>query len=467
MNALVATLTIMLAAGTTRPEAPSRLRELVPFPHVELTAGISLCAPGDAAREEPSLDELTQALEAGPRTADLLARYGDALRREARLGEAEAALREAVRLRPDAWRAWSALGEVLAARAAKILEEKTTGASSGEPERPDPSILDTARHLLSEAESCHDKAVGLAPEEPEAMARRANYHACQALAVIGTIAALTGQSALLVPEAARRDYRRLAELRPDDPVILGRTALVEFLVAASQLEGTTCLVCRSFEELPEDSRNAIRSRMQQLGSLGEPSDPRPAAVARRMLAFLNAMILEDPGAAFANIEESLRLDPRSADAWQAWIALVPDDASRADRVAARRQEILENCAEPACILAVAKALDLRGNARGALELVQKVLLRWPGNATAWVARAALHIRIGDPTWAAREALEQASTCGARERESLRRGYAFTFAVVAAMSGQPEQAREVLKEILAADPEDARAAEALSLLPAQD
>jgi Flp pilus assembly protein TadD len=63
-----------------------------------------------SGRPEEALPDFQKALDRDPRSADALRERGYALERLARAGEAEAAYRKAIELRPELWSAWNYLG---------------------------------------------------------------------------------------------------------------------------------------------------------------------------------------------------------------------------------------------------------------------------------------------------------------------------------------------------------------------
>jgi tetratricopeptide (TPR) repeat protein len=270
---------------------------------------------------------LRQRLKADPDNAKLLAQLGRALAGGGHHKDAEASLRQAVKLGDKDWQCWTMLGQYLQDRALHALfVGMDTGvnkmldcaalcqyAAAGKIER---KHAHKANVLLKESLACFDKAVELAPKESEVFYRRAVCHFGIAL-LRPALHVAHGEkvplSAVALPISAKAaaDFDRAAQLQPDDPLLLGTAALYQWMVSTARGNQTT-----------DKERLRMGGYVQQLKELAGNSNPDIAARASNLLGFMHFAALNDLENAEKYYRQTVKIEPANDAAWDMLTVLV-------------------------------------------------------------------------------------------------------------------------------------------------
>jgi tetratricopeptide (TPR) repeat protein len=282
-----------------------------------------------------------QRLEVNADDPLLLMQSGEALEALDRSAEAESDYRRAVAAASNDWRCWAGLGHFLQARAGSLLVPKSAAGrieSSPNPALPDwlncrptPDALQQFEKIRREAGRCLDRALALAPKEPEAWVQLAAY------------AGLSNFQSRLIAHFKGEDQ---------PPLDAGALALafisansVAHLKRAADLSRTNCALIAAAggfkvmelrnrrPEVPQDSlRESVREEILLLENLGRQADKNAAAGALAALAFVQ-MTLGDTSASRASAREAAAEDPTLDSAWDILLGTSFDSDSPEEFVA--------------------------------------------------------------------------------------------------------------------------------------
>jgi tetratricopeptide (TPR) repeat protein len=251
----------------------------------------------------------------------------------------EAEALEAVRYSPRDYRCWRALGQSRVQRVIQpfigieqgsLLAKRLTWDQLFElipAEQLSPDQLKQTESRLQEASKCFDKAVSLAPEEPEAYQWRLTFQ----YAAFCFRLMLSGLQPQLLADCCRgfqdsdifNDARDIVRLRPDDPESLDQQAYMYWL-AAMYIEGGKTKppetasdeddifdVC---DHLSNEAKKNIALSVKSLEKLAKSDQPGPAASACRHLALCFAF-LGDIGKAEVQSTRAIELEPTCEESW--------------------------------------------------------------------------------------------------------------------------------------------------------
>jgi tetratricopeptide (TPR) repeat protein len=510
-------IVLLSAPAFAQGPDPARLRAAVHLPTVTLVAGIGfntedgLVLPGDAQETAAEIAALEKALvhdasdaarhlrlaelygkakdqkradAAGERAVRLyrqqvrarpddgrpLAGLGLAFHQVGKKDEAEAALRRAVRLSAGDWSCQVALGRFLTAQALDTavgrLGDRAQWMQILLTRKPSPEALARADRQFAEALTCYNKAVELAPREPEVWTRRAVARLVFGL-FRGVILVAEGKAAnamaSLFNEEGLADLQELARLRPDDPKAVGLAALYEVLLFVVHNADKLNPADGVLQALPEKTRESVRAKIRRLEGLEQGQDARTAAGAAEILGVVCWVALRDPAGTEAHLRRALALNPDRDPVWDiltGWLG-----------AAGRDQECLQVCLgrlkhhdSAYGRLLAAKACENLGQLDKAEEHVRLGLKQEPEDVRCAVALAALLLKRDDA-----RALEQAGRQLDRVGKLLqtstvqdgRNDYLITRALYAALTGDAPRARQLLCGVLRADKDNESAQKALA------
>jgi tetratricopeptide (TPR) repeat protein len=411
---------------------------------------------------------------------DALARkdYGYALLLNGDLVGAENEVRRAVELGPNDWSCWTELGFVLLEKADKELYqeldrfgndlrwEMTSDGKSCQvffgpnstvhsveelfralDEKPvsDQRIV-RAERLLSEASSCYERAVSLAPREPgpyearsELLSRRSELRGT--IALFRKDLATAGQHFLNQILGSLPDKIQEARCLPDEP-------------AAILAEGLCEIMRRTFERLKDGADSPvnpaviedwIKSAEERLDAIAGKSDRKIACRACVVKSYLMQM-RRDQSAAETAGRRAVELDSGSELAWIMLTQSIPHNAL--DRLAicetnVRRFDCRFNRTHLAAAYAAAGRLD------EAETQIRHTLKDDPDDIVAQLQLAGLFLLRDTPdaTAKANDALTTAERLVAADPKHERRGQAAALrAVYCALTGNPMTARIVLQAV---------------------
>jgi tetratricopeptide (TPR) repeat protein len=252
----------------------------------------------------------------------LLTGFGLSLEGAGKSAEAESVLRRAVQVAPGEWRCRVALGRFLDREARQsVLEGASADAETGKPAADDVSLAQTR---MDEAGECFDRAVNLAPTEPEVWFRR-GMHRCLRQMVLNQIRFAKGGDDSLTdifdgcfsPESLA-DLQHAARLSPEDYQLIGATALFEiYSITDRKVRAATPF---SWDSLPEKTQASLRGAVTRLENLAQSPNPRTAAGALEVLGILEGPVLHEPNRCIASLRQALAIQPTREHAWEVLVA---------------------------------------------------------------------------------------------------------------------------------------------------
>src|SRR5262249_23821377 len=210
---------------------------------------------------------LKKQIEGDPKNGRLHAQYADALLWSRRLAPAEAPALKAVRLAPNDWRCWRTLGSLRYYQMGLALygaEERIPWKELYCPNQlmaqllatpPEQERIEQAETRFVEAGRCLDRAIALAPEEPDVYRERYGFQMAGIFWHVGFTALRGGTPPELIHQLSKtdllRDARKLAELRPDDPEIQAN------LAALCLMDALAKKATEAPEEAPKDHKYGL------------------------------------------------------------------------------------------------------------------------------------------------------------------------------------------------------------------
>ncbi len=339
------------------------------------------------------------------------------------------------------------------------------------PGKPDAERVQQIAALRRQARDNYDRAVTLAPLDPDAYSRRARFWLQDRLLLVlmgelGVKGQLPSAEAALTAELA--DFRTEARLLPNSPAVLRRvvsldTALPEFHDDdwfRKNLRGTG-----QENELQAGGTVTAKAALARLTVLSKSSDPKTAAPALEALGESQADT-DDP-AAEVTLRKSLAQDPARSGALVALASLMIAD----NRLSALGDLLLKQSdsdATPASCLLLSETLSAVGQAATAEEEAREALKRLPDSPQANMALARLLLaRSGDDP----SVLPEAGACLTKAETGLgdfaspaqKAALQTLQAVRQALTGDPAGARALLLQTVHDRPTCTQAREALYAL----
>jgi tetratricopeptide (TPR) repeat protein len=448
-----------------------------PVPGVRLNASAALAGSTgpDPARQafERSVELYRRQVKAHPRDGRLLAQFSIVLHAARRRPEAERVARQAVTVAPQEWRGWAALGDVLDTRAGQVLfgssanTEAMDWASFQRLNRliqkpPSPELLGRWRKLSDEARRCIDRAVALAPREPEAHVARVKFRVSH-----GVQRLLFGDERPRTPADAQRmmfeimlspgtvaDLQQVARLRPRDTHAIATGIFCEIFSAALQ-KGLE--IDPGDEEvwdmLPEKTKASAREAKARLENLSRDKEIRTAAGASALLGLLQ-MVMNDGQAAEASLRRAIMLDPSHEHAWDL-LAIVMEGRVGEEGVVEACVELLKQKDSVQGRLTVARVHEKSDELLEAEEQVRAALKLQPNSFTANLALAILLLKADEERSTLAQVGKQLEKMGKLAGKAAspdeRTRYALARGIYYSRIGDLARARQVLQRVPKAEP----------------
>ncbi len=424
----------------------------------------------EAKREKEADEAYAQAVrllrpraEARPQDSRLQAQFADALSEAGQGEEAERVLQAGVRIAPEGWPCWVGLGEASGAKWLRVLSGSPGKSVGSVPEalqrwvemlrrQPSPDQIEEARQYQKEADRCFDRAVALAPKEPEVYLARAKHRS-----FIGMWEQLLAQwrgrgagspdkffAAVFSPEAAA-DLAQVARRSPTNYAAIGYWGMAE---------ASSSFVKRGdgkpLESLPESSRKNVLEAMRLLENLTDHPNRRVASGAAEVLGMMRLIIDDMPGA-MASFRRATALDPSREQAWDGLVGLTANNGKPEDLVALCEERI-QHADTAANRLALAKACYLADLDDKALANARQAVRLEPENPVAQLCAGALLLRrpSADKPELEKFFLTARKLIDATEDQDKRQGLAVTYylnvAIILGLQNEPDKARECLRQI---------------------
>lgn len=281
---------------------------------------------------------------ANPEDTLALDDLGDALSGLGRDAEAETTYRKATATAPKDWRCWVNLGNFLPWNSFLSMFPENMRNQVGlgmQPSqvvlgyRPSPASLQKAQGALMEASQCFDKAIVIAPEEPDVYLQRAGYMMISnwANCFFSYYGGEQKPDSLnwASPQFSVQtvaNLRKAAELSPKNPDYAGLAACFEWWGCAMRAKSANMTP----EMLPETSRQSIDNGIARLENMSQSPNEHVAAAALEYLGVLN-FVLGNPQMAAPQLRRAVALDPMRPQSWDVLLAAVvmknadfPDEA---------------------------------------------------------------------------------------------------------------------------------------------
>jgi tetratricopeptide (TPR) repeat protein len=201
--------------------------------------------------------------------------------------------------------------------------------------RPSPNALKTSEAQCDEASRCFDRAMALAPKEPEVFFQRAGYMSIsnwqncyfRHFRDDEKIDSATCLLAFFSRETVV-NLQKAAELSPSNYEHVSLAAYFTWFNAMIQAKATNYTP----DILPDAARKSIHNTMAHLENLSEVSDKKMAAGALENLGILN-MTFGNSQAATADFRRAVSLDPAREPSWDMWLGTLVSSASPDELVA--------------------------------------------------------------------------------------------------------------------------------------
>jgi tetratricopeptide (TPR) repeat protein len=414
--------------------------------------------------------------ESHPQDGLVLTHLGRALAALNKVDESESVYRRATMLSSNEWKCWAGLGEFLDQRSfGLIVPEKfwsyATSGSALPPEvldfRPPADAFERARKLSAEAAPSFDRAVSLAPKEPDVFLRRA-MHFWLADLTDRLIKHLEGRKtfdANLLAAAWGKsvpDLWEAVKLSPETPRLIGLAAWFEWVGA-----GPADPKDRSFDTLPEATRKSIHDAMNRLERLGDHPNQKLAAQALEAAAILK-LAAGDAAGSVKDLRRVVSLDPSRDNAWELLVGALAHSSAPSEQLVTACESRLKLRKSARNHLLLAKALVKQHRWERAAEEARVALKLETNNIPAHLMAAALVIRQNGELaeamkhlYAVNDALD--ALPDNEERWDRLREYLLNGAIVSALNDQPKEAKEWVNLVLKRDPDDDEAKEILSAI----
>ncbi len=268
-------------------------------------------------------------LKERPDDGRLLAKLAGSLADVGADDEAEATYQRAIQVGAGDWYCWKALGSRRLNqffRAINTLEDPDRFVGYAEMRqwlvegKVSKQAAEKGVALLKEAAACYDKAVALAPNEYDVYHHRASLGW-----VLGELEAAlyaaAGQKAAPADHAGTvsKDLIRAAELRPDDPRVMGLAAI--------------CLITAKAGKLSPGEQKLLEGYIARVSKLAESADPKLAAAALEIRGFFAMVVGGDVKTAEECYRKTLKLDPSREIVWDMLTAILalsgrPDESKQ-------------------------------------------------------------------------------------------------------------------------------------------
>jgi tetratricopeptide (TPR) repeat protein len=418
-------------------------------------------------------------VEAAPADADLLVELGTTLASARQWDEADKVLRQAVRLAPQSWKAWTELGWFVQRRATAALfggpEKWTQKIRWGElyalaaDGKFTPEDAASAGRFLDEAGRCYDKAVAVAPERPEPYAERAGFRFSEKelRATIDLVCSEKGGplGSPATPEVLD-DFRTAVALGMKTPHVLATAAFYEMLAGTTANGPPRPAGGSPLDALPEANREQVCKIVRVLQEVAEDKDPARSAEALSALSALQSLLLADFDAAEKNVRRLLKLQPNNEPAWDMLLTIT---ARHKDEELCLKDclERLEHCDSAHGRLITAKTYVRLGHFDKAEEHYRAAVKLAPRDFLANLSLATLLLKRAHDRDTFLEAFAQVERTGKLGPEGIaeehKLHYAALVGVIKTIGGEEEEARQIFERVLFQDPEHELAREALEIL----
>jgi tetratricopeptide (TPR) repeat protein len=448
----IAALQQALSADATNAEQWSQLSELC------WRAGRTELAKEAKAKAEALFRER---VAAAPEDGFTLARLSEALP-AAEHAEAEKLLNRSLGLAPRDWRCWRARGRYLLSRGVSTLLGPKAETQSLDfnglislikETRPGPEQTAAAQKLFDEARECHQRAIALAPHEPQVYIERAEVAYYRAVLHYASSLAqndLGDFNGLASPEIAA-DVQKAAQLSTGDYRALGAGVLFELMVLAAKNPGAYAKEDQKVMDLlPADTRERTQAALQRLEGYAASKDPVVAAGALETLGILKFILYNDPADGARIFRRAVILRPCRAFSWNMLIAMLARTEDEKATLAACKEWVeKQDCLQSRMMLA--KSYEHLNDPGTAEEQIRLAIRQGPRNFEATFSLAVILLKYGTKEAALDEAggllanLER--SLGENPSPEWKANYVVLQSAYLALTDHPHEACVLLRDYL--------------------
>jgi tetratricopeptide (TPR) repeat protein len=201
--------------------------------------------------------------------------------------------------------------------------------------QPSPDALKTSEARCDEASRCFDRAMALAPKEPEVFFQRAGYMSIsnwqncyfRHFRDNEKIDSATCLSAFFSKETVA-NLQKAAELSSSNYEYISLAAYFTWFNAMIQAKATNYTP----DILPDEARKSIHNTMTRLENLSEGSDKKTAAGTLENHGILNT-IFGNSQEATVDFRRAASLDPTREQSWDMWLGTLVKSAAPGELVA--------------------------------------------------------------------------------------------------------------------------------------
>jgi|GEM_PF-6138619 len=509
------------------PRGDERLRELVVFPnlHFDFTLGINcqnnewmITGPdgdlpdaitqqrGELKRQSENIKQLMRLasllnengetnesqtcyqkagqlcrnkIAANPQAGLSLTTLGAVLNAQGKDDEAESDFRKAVLVSSNEWKCWAGLGNFLGNDALNSLFSKNLRNLVAPGQMPSPAVMDyrpapevfkKSESRCQEAARCFERALAIAPKEPEMFIQRAGYMCISNLQncyirYYRDHEKISTNEWLLagLSQATIASLQKAAELDPQNCRLIGFAAYAEWCNVKLQNPGM------DFDPniLPSAPRRHILAALTRLENLSAGADKKLAADALLYHGILN-MTFGNLPAATADFRRSVTLDPAHAPSWDLLLGVLLSSASPDELLAMAESQLkAKNSALNHIILGkiLAQRMDKWDEAGEQAQIAFQMETNSAVPPLLLAAVALKHGRQGGHLADAKVNLDRAyvllkKSPSDKELPERLRELMLNAAILNLFLNQPESARRLVNQVLQHFPDDPTATELL-------
>lgn len=420
-----------------------------------------------------------------PENGRLLADFGAALElSDDGATEAEHVLRNAVRVAPEDWHCRTALGNYLLGQSLTQLCGREN-ADWSSPDRivdlvvsnkPSPARIEAAQAAVREGMDCMNKAVSLAPNEAEVYKKRASsrppeyiMHEMLKLARGEPVDSTRLKWAFLTG-GAKDDFRKIGELEPKNFRAIAMLVICEIGDSLLSSPKPSDLNFREvWNRMPDAMQASIRKDMVTLQKLDDDPDKKIAVGALQADATLQLLVVGDSDASIKNLRRALDLDPGNDLITEQLIGLY-GQSGKFTEILPVAEERAKRHETPRNLLLVAKVLDNLDRPEEAEKVMKRAVEIAPDDFNSQIGLTALLIRhpgkdaleaAAVPLRAAHDILQKIPE--ADRTDDQKTDFLVTYGLCLGLNDETDRAREAFNTILAHDPENQTAKDALAAL----
>ena len=431
-----------------------------------------------------SIELFRQRVDQQPENGRLLADFGEALDGSTNHLKAEHVLRKAVRIATNDWHGWANLGGLLQNRAFQSIYNDA-GAKEWSADailkwatfaKPTPDHLKEAQSCMDEAMGCYDRAVAVAPEEPEAYFKRAGACHLRNMFDILTRAASGEETdarkigqAFASSEGVAENFKEIARLNPRNYRAIGIVIMFEITRGTASAGFAGNSAATPVNSLPDNSQKAVRAGMTTLQKLEDDPDYHVAAGALETEGTIEYVLMGDPVSGEKKLRRALALDPARDSSAEVLTGFLTQSKNFTDMLPVCEARANRN-PTPRSLLLLAKAHEMLGHTAEAEKQMQGAVQLAPDDFNSQLGLAAMLLRhtddaslssAADHIRLARTALAKLPSSDATSQQEIE--YLFTAGLYQGLAGNTERARDAFDQILKNDPDNADAKAALAAL----